>query len=70
MVTHFMHHAGKVRNHKPNILAIKPLFASSILEIYFAENSLFGKILKLFIINDYVEKNCVWLIFKECIYSY
>ena len=28
-----------------------------------AENSMFGKILKLFIRSDYVEKNCIWLVF-------
>ena len=65
-----MHHAGKVRNHKPNILATKPVFAFFISEIYFAENSTFDKILKLFIINDYAEKNYVRLVFKECISSY
>ena len=31
--------------------------------MHFAENSTFGKILKLFIRNDYVERNCVWLVF-------
>jgi hypothetical protein len=31
--------------------------------IHFVENSVFGKILKLFIRSDYVERNCVWLVF-------
>ena len=51
----------------------KAAFGSSILgmhslecipaRMHFAENSAFGKILKLFIRSDYAEKNCVWLIF-------
>jgi hypothetical protein len=50
-----------------------PVFGSSILgmhsrecipvRMHFAENSAFGKILKLFIRSDYTEKNCVWLVF-------
>ena len=31
--------------------------------MYFIENSVFGKILKLFIRSDYAEKNYVWLVF-------
>ena len=31
--------------------------------MHFAENSVFSKILKLFIRSDYAERNCVWLIF-------
>ena len=31
--------------------------------MHFAENSVFGKILKLFIRSDYAERNCVWLVF-------
>jgi hypothetical protein len=27
------------------------------------ENNVFGKILKLFIRSDYVERNCIWLVF-------
>jgi hypothetical protein len=41
----------------------KPVFRSSILEMHFVENSVFGKILKLFIRSDYAERNCVWLVF-------
>ena len=47
---------------------LDPLFWECILEnalsrMHFAENSAFGKILKLFIKNDYAERNCVWLVF-------
>ena len=28
---------------------------------YFVENSAFGKLLKLLLKSDYVERNCVWL---------
>ena len=45
-------------------LCLDPLFWECILaEIHSAENSAFGKILKLFIRRDYVEKNCIWLVF-------
>ena len=30
-------------------------------ELNFAKNSMFGKILKLLLKNDYAEWNCVWL---------
>ena len=50
-----------------------PVFGSSILgmhsrecipvRMHFAENSAFGKILKLFIRSDYAERNCIWLVF-------
>ena len=36
---------------------------NTILGMYFAENSTFGKILKLFIRSDYAERNCIWLVF-------
>jgi hypothetical protein len=49
------------------------VFGSSILgmhfreyipaRMHFAENSAFSKILKLFIRSDYVERNCVLLVF-------
>ena len=49
-------------------LRLDPLFWECILEnafsiMYFVENSVFGKILKLFIRSDYVEKNYIWLVF-------
>ena len=49
------------------------MFGSTILEMHyrecipvrmhFDENSAFDKIFKLFIRSDYVEMNCVWLVF-------
>jgi hypothetical protein len=39
---------------------LDPLFPAIM---YFVENSAFGKILKLFIRSDYLEMNCIWLIF-------
>jgi hypothetical protein len=59
-------------------LCLDPLFWECILEnafllecilenaffiMHFTENSAFGKILKLFIKNDYAKKNCVCLVF-------
>ena len=49
-------------------LYLDPLFWEYILEntfsrMHFAENSAFGKILKLFIRSDYAERNYVWLVF-------
>ena len=69
----FKHLKGKILS-----LCLDPLFWDCILEnafliecifenafsiMYFVENSVFGKILKLFIRSDYAERNCVWLIF-------
>ena len=36
---------------------------NAFFRIYFAENSAFSKILKLFLRSDYAERNCVWLVF-------
>ena len=58
-------------------LLVQLVFGSSILRMYyrecilenifsvmhFGENSVFSKILKLFIRNNYAERNCVWLVF-------
>ena len=41
----------------------KCIIENAFARMYFAENSVFGKILKLFIRSDYAERNCVWLIF-------
>jgi hypothetical protein len=38
-------------------------FRNAFSRMHFAENSAFGKILKLFIRSDYAERNCVWLVF-------
>jgi hypothetical protein len=36
---------------------------NALFRMHFAENSAFGKILKLFLRSDYAERNCVWLVF-------
>ena len=46
-----------------NAFLLECIFENTFSRIYFAENSVFGKILKLFIRSDYAEKNCVWLVF-------
>ena len=38
-------------------------FRNAFSIMHFVENSVFGKILKLFIKSDYAERNCVWLVF-------
>ena len=45
----------------------KSVFESFLLGMHSVENCAFSKILKLFIRSDYVERNCIWLYFKECI---
>ena len=46
-----------------NAFLLECIFENTFSKMYFVENSMFGKILKLFIRSDYAEKNCVWLVF-------
>jgi hypothetical protein len=38
---------------------LKCILENAFSKMHFAENNAFGKILKLFIRNDYAERNCV-----------
>ena len=46
-----------------NTFLLKCILENAFSRMYFAKNSMFGKILKLFIRSGYVKKNCIWLIF-------
>jgi hypothetical protein len=46
-----------------NTFLLECILENTFSKMHFAENSAFGKILKLFIKNDYTERNCVWLVF-------
>jgi hypothetical protein len=42
---------------------LKYILENIFYRMHFADNSAFGKILKLFIRSDYDKRNCVWMIF-------
>ena len=46
-----------------NAFLLECIIKNTFSKMYFVENNAFGKILKLFIRSDYVERNCVWLVF-------
>ena len=46
-----------------NAFLLECILKNAFSRMYFAKNSVFGKILKLFIRSDYVERNCVCLVF-------
>ena len=46
-----------------NAFMLECILENAFSRMHFDENSAFSKILKLFIRSDYVEKNCVWLVF-------
>jgi hypothetical protein len=46
-----------------NAFLLKCILENTFSRMHFAENSAFGKILKLFIRSDYAERKCVWLVF-------
>ena len=46
-----------------NAFLLEYILENAFSRMHFAENSAFGKILKLFIRSDYAERNCVWLVF-------
>ena len=42
---------------------LKCILENAFFRMHFAENSVFGKILKRLLRSDYIEWNCVWLVF-------
>ena len=46
-----------------NAFLLECILENEFSRMHFVENSVFGKILKLFIRSDYAERNCVWLVF-------
>ena len=46
-----------------NAFLLECILENTFSKMHFAENSVFGKILKLFIRSDYAERNYVWLVF-------
>ena len=46
-----------------NAFLLECILENTFSIMHYAENSVFDKILKLFIRSDYVEMNCIWLVF-------
>jgi hypothetical protein len=46
-----------------NAFLLECILENAFFRMHFAENSKFGKILKLFIRSDYAKRNCIWLVF-------